>query len=229
MPPESPAFSALDAHPSHIFEMCDDSEFQLLLEFLGASAAVTAPPVDGIPASMPSLPKSPFEAASDGSDAFDLPLLRCGRPLPQSMQAQDSDSQVPLPSAVPLVGSTSGSAGAASSLLRPMTPQKGGPLGSRHGLMRCLISSRKGSSDSSAAEATGDASSDRTAVCDPATARRARRSGRISGSTVDGVGLLAVAGVPSTKRRAQNREAQQRRRQRLKVRHDLLDIRMIGY
>ena len=191
---------------------------------MAVSGAATGPPSDGTPLNAPASLRSPFEAVSDGFDPFDCMQLHCGTPHshPGQSRPADSDSQTPLPAPVHLIETMSGPS---SSHLRPDTPSRSGPFGSRQRLVRRL--SRTGSSQGSAGDTPGDTSSPRTGHAEHTAAeprRAAMRAGGIGRSRRRAPGSAAGGGVtdckePSLRRRLQNREAQQRRRQRLKVRN----------
>ena len=221
MAPDSPVLPLPDSQPSSMLGIGDDIDFQLLLEILAVSGAAASPPADVSPFSATYAQRSPWEIAAD-CDAADQLLLRCGTSLPHPGQSppEGSDCQTAVPPAMLPIDTTSCPTGSLSSLPRPVTPQRSGAIESRRRLTRDL--SRTGSSKGSACEPPADDCCAPTESQEAAASRsverrccRTPKSQRRSADAAEGGKALET---PSLKRRMQNREAQQRRRQRLKAR-----------
>ena len=222
MAPDSPVLPLPDSQPSSMLGIGDDIDFQLLLEILAVSGAAASPPADVSPFSATYAQMSPWEIASDASDAADQLLLRCGTSLsePGQTPAEGSDCQTAVPPAMLPIDTTSCPTGSFSSLPRPVTPQRSGASKSRRRLACDL--SRTGSSKGSACEPLADDSCAPTgsqeAAASHSVERRCCRTPKSQRRSADAAEGGEALETPSLKRRMQNREAQQRRRQRLKAR-----------
>jgi hypothetical protein len=214
--------------------MLDESDFQLLLgEFLdvresGGSPAVR-PASFSVPGA-PALPTSPFGAEPLPAIALERSHHGCGVATPsQPPQLSTADSACQTAPAVPvvLVRPASASDQALASLPEPATLFTEGTAPARTRLVRRV--SHEGSNEVSVTTVEVALHSDASRPSTPTTVRRAERNWEGKSplaaqphSRSVPVKLEATESAPSSsrsslKRRVQNREAQQRRRLRLKV------------
>ena len=211
----------------------EESEFQLLLGELldvsGSGASAADQPASFSAPGAPALPPSPFGASPISANPIEQSPYGCGVATPSQppqLSTADSTCQTALAVPVVLVRPAPGSEQAPASLLEPATPFK---PPARPRLARRV--SYEGSNELSITTVELALHSDASRPNTPAPERRAARKWDIKSSSAARPHSHDVPAKPqreetasvlssrsSLKRRVQNREAQQRRRLRLKAR-----------